>query len=138
MFTVHADCAVFAVQLADKQAFELLHLRVQLCDLLCKRVFLLLKLQILVDLRDLRCAERCRRQIPPVNAFPSLQTLQNEIAAFRIVRWLVLLYMLVPERIFQRDQLRLIGIVPVQMPDDDLILIVSIQAAEVDPVQIHD
>ena len=25
-----------------------------------------------------------------------------------------------------------------EMPDDDLILIVSIQAAEVDPVQIHD
>ena len=46
--------------------------------------------------------------------------------------------MVVPERILQRDQLRLIGIVPVQMPDDDLILIVSIQAAEVDPVQIHD
>ena len=46
--------------------------------------------------------------------------------------------MLVPERIFQRDQLRLIGIVPVQMPDDDLILIVPVQAAEVDPVQIHD
>ena len=138
MFTVHADCAVFAVQLADQQTLELLHLRVQLCDLLCKRVFLLLKLQILVDLRDLRCAERCRRQISPVNAFPSLQTLQNEVAAFRIVRQLALLHEIIPERIFQRDQLRLVGVVPVQMPDDDLILIVSIQAAEVDPVQIHD
>ena len=46
--------------------------------------------------------------------------------------------MVVPERILQRDQLRLIGIVPVQMPDDDLVFVVSIQAAEVDPVQIHD
>ena len=138
MFTVRAGRAVFTIQFADKQAFELLHLRIQLCDLFCKRVFLLLKLQILVDLRDLRCAERCRRQISPVNALPSLQTLQDKVAAFRIVRWLVLLYMLVPERIFQRDQLRLIAIIPVQMPDDDLILIVSIQAAEVDPVQIHD
>ena len=138
MFTIRTSCTVFAVQLADKQAFELLHLRIQLCDLFCKRVFLLLKLQILVDLRDLRCAERCRRQVFSVNAFPSLQTLQDKVAAFRIVRQLALLYMPVPERILQRDQLRLIGIVPVQMPDDDLILIVSIQAAEVDPVQIHD
>ena len=91
-----------------------------------------------MDLRDLRCAERCRRQIPPVNAFPSLQTLQDKVAAFRIVRRALLLDIVIPERILQRDQLRLIGIVPVQMPDDDLILIVSIQAAEVDPVQIHD
>lgn len=83
-------------------------------------------------------APNARRQISPVNAFPSLQTLQNEVAAFRIVRRALLLDMVIPERILQRDQLRLIGIVPFQMPDDDLILIVSIQAAEVDPVQIHD
>ena len=91
-----------------------------------------------MDLRDLRCAERCRRQISPVNAFPSLQTLQDEVAAFRIVRRALPLHMVVPERIFQRDQLRLIGIIPVQMPDDGLVFVVSIQAAEVDPVQIHD
>ena len=138
MFPVRAGCAIFAIQFADQQTLELLHLRIQLCDLFCKCVLLLLKLQILMDLRKLRRTERCRRQISPVNAFPPLQALQDKVAAFRIVRWLVLLHMVVPERILQRDQLRLIGIVPVQMPDDDLILIVSIQAAEVDPVQIHD
>ena len=93
MFTVRAGRAVFTIQFADKQAFELLHLRIQLCDLFCKHAFLLLKLQILVDLRDLRCAERCRRQISPVNALPSLQTPQDKVAAFRIVRWLALLNM---------------------------------------------
>ena len=138
MVTVRAGRAVFTIQFADKQTLELLHLRVQLRDLFCQRVFLLLKLQILVDLRKLRRTKRCRRQVFSVNALPSLQTLQNEVAAFRIVRRALLLDIVIPERILQRDQLRLIGIVPVQMPDDDLILIVSIQAAEVDPVQIHD
>ena len=91
-----------------------------------------------MDLRDLRCAERCRRQISSVNAFPSLQALQNEVAAFRIIRRLALLHEIIPERILQRDQFRLIGIIPVQMADDDLILVVSIQTAEVNSVQIHD
>lgn len=51
LFTVRTSCAVFAAQFADKQAFELLHLGIQLCDLFCKHAFLLLKLQILVNLR---------------------------------------------------------------------------------------
>ena len=51
LFTVRTSCAVFAVQLADQQTLELLHLHVQLCDLLCKHAFLLLKLQILMNLR---------------------------------------------------------------------------------------
>ena len=42
-----------------------------------------------------------------------------------------------PEILLQRDQFRFIVHVPVNVPDDDLFLVVSIEAAVIDPVQVH-
>ena len=45
--------------------------------------------------------------------------------------------MIEPEVLLQRNQFRFIVHVPVNVPDDDLFLVVSIEAAVIDPVQVH-
>ena len=98
--------------------------------------FLRLQLHVACHLRKLRRGDRHRRGIFFRGPQGPAQALQDQITVLSVGRGIFCQHIVVPEIVLQRDQLLLIGHIPVDAADDDFILAVAIETAEIHTVQI--
>lgn len=123
----------------DEHTLQPLDVLLQFVHISRQRLFLLLQGKKHGQLPKLRLSQQYGRRVLVRRPQLSPQAFEDQVAIrFHIGRRRFCENMILPEVPFQSDQFFFIGHVTVDTADDCLVFRISVKAAEVDPVNVHD